>query len=725
MLGFALTAEGILGLPEEVRKSGSGLVLTSAIESVPGVGPKRGEAFRRLGIPSVAHLIDHLPHRHEFEQGEDRVENLVIGQVGTASGRVSAARVVPTGRKRFEAVLIDDAGGRLDLTWFGGVYLARKIEPGMRVRVTGKLQRRGPLVQMVNPGWEPLTDDAEAGSTQSRYRPVYPASEELPSAAIERAVVAALPRVVGMLEDHLPERYRSERALPTLADAYRMLHRVDDAGVDKLGAEAEVREAKRRLTYDELLMLQLGVCMRKAHLRQTLRAPVLPWSAEIDQRIRARIPFTLTAGQEAVVKEIAADLQRSYPANRLIQGDVGAGKTVVALYAMLMAVAAGHQAAMLAPTEVLAEQHFGSLCTMLSGSRVRIELLTGSISGADRAAIQSRLSSGEIDIVVGTHALLTGAVRFDKLAVAVIDEQHRFGVEQRAALRGKAGSEDSMPHTIVMTATPIPRTLAMTVFGDLDTSMLTGRPGGRSPVTTHWVVPSQSGEVYGSMRSRIERGEQAFVVLPVIDGSGDEDGLRSVRATAARLREADLRGKRVGELHGQMKRPERERVMENFRAGRLDVLVATTVIEVGVDVPNATMMVIDHAERFGLAQLHQLRGRVGRGEKEGVCVLIGEAVTDEAAMRLKTIASVTDGFRLAEEDLKLRGMGEIFGVRQSGVNPFRLARFPEDTELLLMARRDAMAWIERSPTLNGPEEALLKRRLLKRHGDMLGLGDVA
>lgn len=700
------------------------LALTSPIESVQGVGPKRGEAFRRLGIPSVAHLIDHLPHRHEFEQGEDRIENLVVGQVGTACGRVSAARVVPHGRKRFEAVLMDDAGGRLDLCWFNALYLAGKLLPGSQIRVNGKLQRRGPLKQMVNPGWE-FAEQAEVSPAGSRLRPVYPASEDLPSKQIEKAVAAALPSVIHLLEDHLPAAFRTERSLPSLADAYRMLHRVEDSGIGKAEAESQVREAHRRLTYDELLLLQLGVCMRKAQLRDTLKAPALPWSETIDARIRARIPFTLTQGQEAVVKDIASDLQRPYPANRLIQGDVGAGKTVVALYAMLMAVADGRQAAMLAPTEVLAEQHYASLQSMLEGTRVRIELLTGSLSNADRIAIQSRLASGEIDIVVGTHALLTGSVSFDKLAVVVIDEQHRFGVEQRAALRGKAGSEDSMPHTVVMTATPIPRTLAMTVFGDLDTSMLTGRPGGRSPVTTHWVVPSQSDEVYASMRARIDRGEQAFVVLPVIDGSDDEDALRSVKATAARLAEGPLRGKRVAELHGQMKRPEREQVMNRFRSGTVDVLVATTIIEVGVDVPNATMMVIDHAERFGLAQLHQLRGRVGRSEKEGVCVLIGEAVTDDAAQRLRTIASVTDGFRLAEEDLKLRGMGEIFGVRQSGQNPFRLARFPEDTELLMMARRDAMVWIDRSPMLDAPEESLLRRRLLKRHGEMLGLGDVA
>jgi len=686
------------------------LALTSPIEAVRGVGPARGQAFRRLGIPSVAHLVDHLPHRHEFEQGEDRIENLVIGQVGTATGRISAARYVTHGRKRFEAVLMDDTGGRLDLCWFNAGYLARKLYPGNRIRVNGKLQRRGPMKQMVNPGWE-FAEESESAPTESRLRPVYPASEDLPSKVIENAVAAALPKVIHHLIDHLPPDFRAERSLPSLGDAYRMLHRVDDAGIDKLQAEAQVREAHRRLTYDELLLLQLGVCMRKARLRDTLKAPALPWSETIDQRIRARIPFTLTPGQEAVVKDIASDLQRPYPANRLIQGDVGAGKTVVALYAMLMAVADGRQAAMLAPTEVLAEQHYASLQSMLDGTRVRIELLTGSLSAPDRAAIQARLSAGEIDVVVGTHALLTGSVTFDKLAVVVIDEQHRFGVEQRAALRGKAGSEDSMPHTVVMTATPIPRTLAMTVFGDLDTSMLTGRPGGRSAVNTHWVVPSQSDEVYASMRARIERGEQAFIVLPVIDGSDDEDGLRSVKATAARLAQGPLKGKRVAELHGRMKRPERELVMDRFRKGTIDVLVATTIIEVGVDVPNATMMVIDHAERFGLAQLHQLRGRVGRGDKEGVCVLIGEAVTD--------------GFRLAEEDLKLRGMGEIFGVRQSGQNPFRLAKFPEDTDLLLMARRDAIAWIERSPNLSAPAEHLLLRRLLKRHGEMLGLGDVA
>ncbi|MEO1130544.1 MAG: helicase-related protein, partial [Planctomycetota bacterium] len=383
-----------------------------------------------------------------------------------------------------------------------------------------------------------------------------------------------------------------------------------------------------------------------------------------------------------------------------------------------------HQAALMAPTELLAEQHFASISRMLEGSNVRLALLTGTLSTQEREDVHAALADGDIDILVGTHALLTESVRFASLAVAVIDEQHRFGVHQRALLREKSGDAQSMPHTLVMTATPIPRTLALTVFGDLDVSILTGRPPGRSPVTTRAVEADRAGEVYEFIRSRLDAGEQAFIVVPAVDGDSGA-GLRDVQTTVDDLLAGPLAGKSVAGIHGRLKRDTREHIMERFRSGLIDVLVATTVIEVGVDVPNATVMVIEHADRFGLAQLHQLRGRVGRGDRPALCVCIMREPTDDGRARVDAVVQSSDGFKLAEKDLELRGPGELIGARQAGLAPFRLASFPRDMDLLLMARRDATAWIDASPMLTSDDERLLKTRLLKAFGESLGLADIA
>jgi ATP-dependent DNA helicase RecG len=696
------------------------LTLTSPIEDVPGVGPRRGEAFRRLGIPSVAHLLFHLPHRHEREEAEAAIKSLIAGAVVTARGEVTATDMIPRGRKpRFRAVLADHTG-RLDLIWFHGGYLRDKIHPGMRLLVQGKARphpRAGHndnALQLVNPKWEPLPEaDDPPAIAETRLRPIYPASEELSSAAIESAVGAILDTALPLIEDHLPPHFRKERELPELAGAYRMMHRPVDAD--------EVVRARRRLAYDELLMLQLGVHLRRAQLRRTMHAPALDWTEQIEERILARIPFTLTAGQRKVIDELIADLTKPTPANRLIQGDVGSGKTVVALYAMLLAVASGKQAALLAPTELLAEQHTQSISALLEGSQVRIELLTGSLTPGERSAALRRIGSGKADLVIGTHAVLTENTRFADLAVAVIDEQHRFGVRQRATLREKSGDVNSMPHTLVMTATPIPRTLSLTIFGDLDASTIPDLPPGRRPISTSVLPERDAAVAYGAMRARLDKGEQGYVVVPAVDA----EELRNVRTTMARLERGALAGKRLAAVHGRLKRGTRDTIMARFRAGKIDALIATTVIEVGVDVPNATTMIVEHAERFGLAQLHQLRGRVGRGGVDSQCFLIGDPTTPEAQARLKALGSTTDGFALAERDFEIRGPGELFGSRQSGLPPFRVADLTRDLDLLGMARRDAGQWIDRSPTLDAPTEALLKRRLLKAYGVELGLGDVA
>ncbi|MCC6660011.1 MAG: ATP-dependent DNA helicase RecG [Phycisphaerales bacterium] len=702
------------------------ITLTTPIHEIAGIPRPVVEGLIALELTNVGRLVAHLPSRHEQLEAEASIDNLVPDTIVSARGTVTATRVVMRRpRLRFEAVLMD-ATGRLDVVWFNGTYLREQVQPGTRLRVQGKLRRVGHKFQLANPSFTILREDREPEEAAARIRPVYRAGEGLTSRQVERAVLAVLGRALPLIEEHLPERYRKDRELPLLPEAYRMQHM--PRSFDEVGA------SRRRLAFDELLLLQLGVHMKRAHLRQSLRSPALRWSAEIDARVRERFPFTLTPSQDAVVADLVKDLTAGTPTNRLIQGDVGSGKTVVALYAMLLAVASGHQAALMAPTEILAEQHEASIRSMLAGSRVRVELLTGATEG--REGLLPRLAAGDVDILVGTHALLTEDVRFASLGVAVIDEQHRFGVHQRATLRQKATGgvgggpglpDNRTPHVVVMTATPIPRTLAITLFGDLDISTIAGLPPGRMPITTRVVGPEQRDGVYAFVRARLEAGEQAFIVVPTIDpgDAAPEERLEDVRSLVRRLEGGPLKGRRIAALHGRLKRGTRDTIMERFRAGRIDAVVATTVIEVGVDVPNATLMVVENADRFGLAQLHQLRGRVGRGSRKSACVLIaGERVTDDARARLEAMASTRDGFVLAERDFALRGPGELFGTRQSGLPPFQVADLGRDLDLLKLARRDAAEWIAASPRLARPEEAVLLRRLLKVHGASLGLGDV-
>jgi ATP-dependent DNA helicase RecG len=696
----------------------SRVTLHTRVEDLPGITPRMGEALRGLGLTNLGRLVAHVPTRHDVIEAETTIDRIVPGRLVATRGEVTATRPVRTGRRpRFEAVVCDHTG-RLDLVWFNGLFMAGRLHPGMRVRVQGKARTHGPGLQIANPRVEPIPDGPEPPAADRGVRAVYPASEDVSSVALGVVIRRALPLALPLIEDHLPDGYRRERELPELREAYRMLHTP--------AHEEEASAARRRLAYDELLLLQLGVHVKRAHLRGRLRAPALKWTPSIDRHIRQRLGVTLTPGQDAVVQEIAADLSRPTPANRLLQGDVGSGKTVVAVYAMLLAAASRHQASLMAPTELLAEQHYASITALLQGSRVRTALLTGGLTDQERDRTLARLASGEVDLLVGTHALLTGDVRFHSLALAVIDEQHRFGVAQRARLRASATDHDSTPHVLVMTATPIPRSLALTLFGDLDISVLTGRPAGRAPVDTRVFGPEDRGEAYEIVAGIVAQGGQAYVVVPAIDAESGEDAraVRDVTGTVEELRGAWLAGRRVEGLHGRMPRDRRERVMDAFRRGEVDVLVSTTVIEVGVDVPNAAAMVVEHAERFGLAQLHQLRGRVGRGERRSHCLLLAEASTPEAAARLDALTRSTDGFELAERDLEIRGPGELFGTRQSGLPPLRVADLMRDRDLLAMARRDAAAWVERSPLLGRPGEALVRTRLMKAYGKSLGLADV-
>ncbi len=709
----------------------SDITLSTRISHVPGVTEKAALDLRTLGITKLGHLIAHLPARFERQSAECSIKDLVEGQIGSARGEVTATRPVRGRKLRFEAVLVD-ASGRLDLVWFNLPYVQKQIHPGMRLWVQGKLVMHNHYPQMANPKFEVIKEGAsEPGRRDERLRPVYPGTEQMSSVRLERIMAKVLPIALPLVEDHLPESYCRDRNMPTLREAYRMQHAPT--------SEEEVRASRRRLAYDELLLLQLGVHMKRAHLRRVLKSPALRWTGAIDSHIRERFPFQMTPEQDEVIEDLVRDLSSDRPTNRLIQGDVGSGKTAVATYAMLMAVASRHQALLMAPTEILAEQHFAGISGILRDSRVSVRLLTGATPDRERSAMLEDLAAGKVDVLIGTHALLNEGVRFKSLAVAIIDEQHRFGVGQRARLREKStarvqGSGDGgqdpphaherTPHVIVMTATPIPRTMAITLFGDLDISTIRGLPPGRKAIRTALIPPDRRDEVYERMDARIADGEQAYVVVPVIEPIKDEPQVQSVRAMRTQLEQTLLPGRRIEEMHGELDRETRDEVMRKFRAGEIDVLLATTIIEVGVDVPNATMMVIENAERFGLAQMHQLRGRVGRGSRESACVLIADPTDDLARARLAVPVQTGDGFALAEKDLELRGPGEVFGLKQSGLPPFKVADLMRDRELLALARRDAAAWIERSPALESAEEKTLLRRLLKTYGHALALGDV-
>lgn len=681
----------------------------------------RANSLRDLGIHRVADLIKHLPTRYETHHGSMTIESAEkllgnrdkISELVTIEATIS---VVTPGwrrgkRSRLE-VSVEDDTGNMQINWFNQPWVARSLHPEMRVRLFGALSMHNSSLQMNNPRWEIIDEDNALEVIEGDLCPVYRANEGISSTLISNLITDVLDNALSEIDDHLPEELRNELEMPELSRAYELCHRPEEV--------EDANAGRRRIAYDELFLLQLGVMMKRHHRRDTMQAPKLEWNDEIQRRIASRIPFTLTEAQQRVVEEIATDTTTTTPMNRLLQGDVGSGKTVVALHAMLMAVVCCAQAAMMAPTELLAEQHFQTISTLLKGTKVKIALLTSSLAAAERKKLISEIENGAIDIVVGTHALLTEDVVFSNIAIAITDEQHRFGVQQRALLRNKADDEHAIPHTLVMTATPIPRTLSLTIFGDLDVSTINAMPPGRSPITTKLVCPEDANKVYTYLRELVEKGQQGYVVVPLVDET--ESGLKSAESHAESLQNGVLKGKKVGVVHGRMKSAQREKTMNQFRDGTIDVLVATTVIEVGVDVANAAMIVIEHADRFGLAQLHQLRGRVGRGTLPGVCALIASPTTEEGIQRLEAIVETTDGFKIAERDLEIRGPGELFGAKQSGIAPFKVARLPRDFDLLRLARRNAVEWIKHDPTLqNSP---LLRSRLLQAHGEQLGLGDV-
>jgi ATP-dependent DNA helicase RecG len=649
------------------------------VVSLPGVGPALEQKLAKLGLRRLRDLLEHRPHRYEQAVPERPIADLLAGEEAAIAGevvRVSVRR--PSRRLAIVQARVADGSDEITAVWFNQAWLVEKLQPGTRVRLRGQLKRNEFAVRSY---------DLNGVSATADFAPVYPASEEVPPKRLRGLVERALPHARD-LPDALPAPLKVLERLPLRADALVALH--------KPRSEDEGEQGRRRLAFDELLVLQVGLARARAG-REAAVAPALGEPGALVRRYRDLLPFTLTPDQERAIEEIDGDLARAAPMQRLLQGDVGSGKTVVALYALLRAVETGLRGALMAPTETLAEQHFLTIEPLCAQLGVRVALLTGSVKSEVEGA----------QVVVGTHALIQEGVELEELAVAVVDEQHRFGVEQRRAL-----VEGRTPHVLHMTATPIPRTLALTVYGDLHVTEIAKPPASRKPIVTSWVTAERSSEAYTRLCKHLDVGRQAYVVCPLIEES-DTSQARAAEVEAERLRRAELKGYRVGLLHGRLRPAERRELMSTFKAGELDVLVATTVIEVGVDVPNATIMIVQEADRFGLAQLHQLRGRVGRGAEQSYCLLISrqrEELTDNAQERLQALVDSTDGFELAEKDLELRGEGQLMGTRQAGLSEFRFTKLRADRPLLERARAAADGLVDYEGPLADEVERIFGER---------------
>ena len=701
--------------------------LARGVHELPGVGPRRAAALERRGLRRVMDLLFLLPARYDDRRSRSSIGELQVGTRATFVGEVQVAGGAHRGRGRrriFQAV-VGDGTGTVNLKWFrGGDALEGSLSKGTRLLVTGDVRRYRFTKELIHPEIEILRegqDEARAASGQAVV-PDYPVPEGFPPRTLRRAVAAAVGEGADLLAGSLPPSLVRERKLPALADAVREIHAlVEPADVDALRSRRS--RAHERLILEELYLLELGLALRRAARRSE---PGIAIDVATSRAIAApdALPFRLTSAQRRAWSEIRADLARPHPMNRLLQGDVGSGKTAVAFLAALAVAADGRQAALMAPTELLAEQHERTLRRLAEvGGEVtalRVERLTASQPRAETDAVREGLARGAVDLVVGTHALVQEEVRFARLALAVVDEQHRFGVLQRRALAAKTGDERS-PHVLVMTATPIPRTLALTLYGDLDLSVIDELPPGRQAVVTDLLRPGEGRRVVELIRATLERGEQIYVVYPLVEESEKLD-LRAATEQYERIREA-FRPARADLVHGRQSAAERAAAMARFEAGETRILVSTTVIEVGVDVPAATLMVVEHAERFGLAQLHQLRGRVGRGAAPGTCLLMARGSTEESEARLRALLETTDGFRIADADLRIRGPGQFLGTRQHGRLPeLRVADLLADARLVSVAREAALETVRRDPGL--ARAPALAGAVRERWGDRLVLADV-
>ncbi len=679
----------------------------SPVQYLKGVGPQRAEALAREGVSTLEDLLFHVPIRYEDRRQTSRIADLLPGMKVSVSGTVSAAGLRRARRMPIYEIRLDDASGRLKALWFNQPFLKDVLPRGAEVVLYGTVEydREGSRqLTMASPEYELIVN--EETTYTGRIVPVYEKLGPLTGKALRRILLRLAESVPDDLPDPLPPDVRARLGVVTRAEALRRIHRpAEDDDVTLLNAARG--PAHLRLILEEFFLFQLGLALqRQARQRRPKRAAFQVTEAT-REAVKRILPFHLTGAQKRVLREIADEMRSPHAMNRLVQGDVGSGKTMVALLSMVIAVEDGYQAAFMAPTEILAEQHYLTFKRLLARCAYGVGLFTSAVKGRERREAVEALASGRVQIAVGTHALIQQGVAFHRLGLAVVDEQHRFGVLQREDLRRKGGEVD----VLVMTATPIPRTLALTAYGDLDVSVVDERPPGRMPITTSHRAASERRAVVDAVRRALEAGRQAYVVYPLVEES---DKLEDVKAATEMAEEwrAALPQARVGLLHGRMKGPEKEQVMAAFHRGEVQVLVATTVIEVGVDVPNATVMVVEHAERFGLAQLHQLRGRVGRGAGASTCVLVTHGrLSDEARARIDVLTESDDGFVIAEKDLQLRGPGDFFGTRQSGLPRLRVGDLLRDRELMALARAEAFRYVEEGQAGRpaGPLEEFLER----------------
>jgi ATP-dependent DNA helicase RecG len=694
------------------------------VSELQGVGPKLEERLAMVGITTVLDLLQHYPRRYVDRTHRADIAELTIGDEATVVGEVRrvSSRRTKQGRALVE-ITVSDGTSNLPITFFNQAWRERQLPVGTEAAFFGKLEVYQNKRKMTNPVVDVLGRAGEGDEKTGVIVPIYPQSgkADINTWELRKLVTQALRRCAPKgFSEPLPEDVLDARDLVDRNAAYRAVHQPASMG--------EAHAARHRLKFDEFLRLQTGLVARKRAMERTEEGIAHSVDGHLVTAFREHLPFPFTGDQQRAIAEIDADLARAAPMHRLLQGDVGSGKTVVALHALLVAVQGGYQGALMAPTEVLAEQHFLSAREFLAGLTVSgedgaslfaerplgVALLTNRTTAAERRELTRGLADGTIDIVVGTHALLYDTAEFRALGVAVIDEQHRFGVEQRSWLRERA-SQTRIPDVLVMTATPIPRTAAMLVYGDLDKSELREMPPGRTPIVTEVIGPEplDRERAYARLRDEVAAGHQAFVVCPLVEGS-DKVQAKAVTAELVRLSNEDLAGLRLGLLHGQLPSRDKEAVMAEFRSGGLDALVSTTVIEVGVDVPNATVMIVEDADRFGLSQLHQLRGRVGRAGDQSWCFLFADPGTDDGQERMDAMAASTDGFELAERDLEIRGAGEVFGERQSGLSDLKLGRIPRDADIVADARAVAVAILDADPALE------LHRDLADEVQDLLG-----
>ncbi len=677
--------------------------LKTPIRYLKGVGPERDKVLSKLGLRTLADLFYFFPRRYEDRSHLKKIRELVPGEKECVRGIVSSRSLIRT--KHGQSILkivLTDAMTPLFASWFNQPYLSKVLLPNREVVLYGKVEKEGKHFHMIHPEYEIITDTAKPLLVHSgRIVPVYPLTEDLSQKGIRLFLFRVTQDWTGLLGDFLESSMKQRLGLAERGTSFQQVHFPNSF--------KDLEMATRRLVFDEFFMMQLTIQMKKAALQKEDKNISHKSGEEEVRRFIQSLDFDLTPGQANATQDIVSDMKKGRPMNRLVQGEVGSGKTVVAAAGLVFTVANGFQGALMAPTEILAQQHYFNLTQLLEPLGVTCGYLAQGVSEEEKESLLSRTASGELQVLIGTHALIQECVKFKKLGLAVIDEQHKFGVFQRGRLREKA---ETSAHFLLMTATPIPRTLAMTLFGDLDISVISELPKGRQPITTFWAAEEKRAEIYSFLDTLLEKGRQAYVVCPWIE----TEETRAVKSVSTIYEEITKHfpQRRVGILHGRIKSDEKRKIMKDFKDGRVDILVSTVVIEVGVDVPNASVMLIENAEKFGLAQLHQLRGRVGRGSEASFCILFSDTQNEESVERLNAFVETESGFHIAEQDLKLRGAGDILGDRQHGVPKLRIGDLIKDIEILEKARREAKALVEKDPQLERYENRLLRRALAER-----------